>query len=348
MKALVFHGPGQHAWEDRPEPRIEAPTDVLIAVQAATVCGTDLHIHHGVHPEMPLGTIMGHEAVGTITEIGSEVTQFKVGDRVAVLPITNCGTCAACRRGASAHCSTSGPNGWLLGHSHDGVQAEFARIPFADHSLHFIPDGVPDEIAILTVDAMAAAYEIGVKNGAVSAGDAVVIIGDGPIGLSAIPLALLEGATRVVMVGVLQFRLDAALALGATDVVDASQEGWVERVRAVLPEHGADVVIEAVGSKDTLEAAFDLVAVFGRVANIGVHSEPVSLPIEQMWIKNFVFTSGMMSCTSTPKLLELVASGAIDVSPIITHKIPLERAAEAYAMAESADENQATKIVLVR
>ncbi|PRY07346.1 zinc-binding dehydrogenase [Kineococcus rhizosphaerae] len=116
----------------------------------------------------------------------------------------------------------------------------------------------------------------------------------------------------------------------------------------MLPERGADVVIEAVGSKEALEAAFDLVAVFGRVANIGVHTEPVLLPIEKLWIKNFTFTSGMLSCTSTPKLLQLIASGSLDASPIITHKIPLDKAVEAYAMAEAADESRATKIILHR
>ncbi|ACC73997.1 Alcohol dehydrogenase GroES domain protein [Paraburkholderia phymatum STM815] len=329
-------------------PTLSNPEDVIVQIEAATVCGTDLHITQGVHPEVPLGTILGHEGIGTIIETGANVKKFRIGDRVLIPPTTSCGTCENCAKGYPAHCSGSGENGWLLGHTIDGVQAEYARIPYADNSLYAIPEGLSNEDAILAADVLPSAFEIGVVNGRVSDGDTVVIIGDGPIGLSAVITARLKNPASVILVGIEDFRLETAIMLGADHVVDSARPGWVEAVRKLCPKGGADVVIEAVGKKETLEGAFALVNTFGRVANIGVHTSPVSLPIESMWIKNLTLTTGMLSCRCVPTLLDLQSKGEIRASSLITHRFKLFDTVRAYETFSSASTSKATKVFIGR
>src|SRR5215204_3114557 len=147
MKALVYHGPGQRAWETAPDPRIEAATDAIVRVDAVTICGTDLHILNGDVPEVEAGRILGHEAVGTVVEVGSHVRDVEVGQRVLVSCISACGRCRHCRVGRYGQCLGGG--GWVLGHTIDGTQAELVRVPFADHSLHVLPENVSNEDALM-------------------------------------------------------------------------------------------------------------------------------------------------------------------------------------------------------
>ena len=163
MKALVYHGPGQRAWEDVPDRMIKEPTDVIVRIDSATICGTDLHILKGDVPAVKPGTILGHEAVGTITEIGSAVTTLAVGDRVLVSCITSCGRCSYCREGHYGQCTGGG--GWIFGHLIDGLQAEFARVPFAETSVYKVPDELTDEQVLFLADILPTAYEVGVLNG---------------------------------------------------------------------------------------------------------------------------------------------------------------------------------------
>lgn len=348
MKALVYHAPGRITWEDRDDPIIQHPTDVIVKIEAATVCGTDIHIAHGVHSEVVPGTVLGHEGIGKVVQVGADVRRFSLGDKVVIPPITSCGSCRRCKRGRAAQCQTFAANGWLLGHIIDGVQAEYARIPMADASLHRLPDELPPEEAILAVDVFASAYEMGVENAEVSEDDTVVVIGDGPIGISAALLARQRKPAVVILAGIHAFRRDVALSLGADHVVDTNEDDWVEKVRALCPDGGADAVIEAVGSPETLEAAFALVQTFGRVANIGVHTGPVSFPIQDLWIKAITVRTGMVSCTSTAFLLDQMASGKLNGKALISHQLPLSQAKEAYEIFESAAETKATKIVLLQ
>src|SRR5687768_3518296 len=187
MKALVYHGPGQKAWETVPDPVIQEPTDVIVRIDTVTICGTDLHILKGDVPTVKPGTILGHEAVGTVTEIGSAVTTVQPGDRVLVSCITSCGRCRFCKEARYGLCTGGG--GWILGHLIDGVQAEFARIPFADTSVHKVPDVLTDEEVLFLADILPTSFEVGVLNGSVRPGDTVAIVGAGPVGLAAIMTA---------------------------------------------------------------------------------------------------------------------------------------------------------------
>src|SRR5665811_2019036 len=214
MKALVYHGPGDKAWEEVPDPKILEPTDAIVEVDTTTICGTDLHILKGDVPAVTDGRILGHEGVGTITEVGSAVGNLAVGDRVIISCITSCGSCSYCHQGLPAHClNKEGASGigWIFGHLIDGTQAEYVRVPFAENSLHLVPTGVSDEAAVMLSDILPTGFEIGVRNGRVKPGDVVAVIGAGPVGLSAMMTAGLYGAARVIAVDLDDNRLAQAL-----------------------------------------------------------------------------------------------------------------------------------------
>jgi len=189
MKAVVCGGPGQRSWTDVSEPKIVDPRDAVIQVDAVTICGTDLHILKGDVPAVQPGRILGHEAVGTVVDIGGGVTGLVEGDRVVASCISACGICAYCRQGHYGQCRNGG--GWILGHLIDGVQAEFARIPFADLSTYRLPQSISNEAAAMIADILPTSYEVGVLNGQIRPGDTVAIVGAGPIGLAAILTAKL-------------------------------------------------------------------------------------------------------------------------------------------------------------
>jgi alcohol dehydrogenase len=349
MKALVYHGPGRKEWEDVPDAHVVDATDVVVQVDTTTICGTDLHILLGDVPAVTPGRVLGHEAVGTVVEIGSAVGKFAVGDRVVVPAITSCGTCRYCRVGRASHCQSVGGIGWVLGHLVDGTQAELVRVPFGDTSLHRVPAGLSDEEVIFLSDIFPTGYEMGVRNGGVSPGDAVVCIGAGPVGLAAMATAHLHGARRVIAVDLDEFRLERAVRdFGATHAVSSRAEGWQEEVRDLCGGRGADVVMEAVGIPQTLEAAFDLVVPYGHVANIGVHGHPVTLPIDRLWIENITITMGLVDGVTAPMLLDLVAEGSLDIRPMGTHTFALGQMHEAYDVFAEAAQNDALKVVLRR
>src|SRR6185437_8052815 len=213
MKALVYHGPGRHSWQDVPEPSLQDPEDAIVRVDAVTICGTDLHILKGDVPEVEPGRILGHEAVGTVLQVGSGVRDIAVGDRVLVSCISPCGRCAYCRRSSYGQCRNGG--GWILGHLIDGTQAEQVRVPFADRSLFRLPAEITSEAALLLADVLPTTYEVGVLNGRVRPGDTVAVVGCGPIGLAAIMGARLFSAGHIVAVDPATSRLDMAKQLGA-------------------------------------------------------------------------------------------------------------------------------------
>ncbi len=346
MKALVYHGPGQRSWEDVPDPEVRDDTDVVVGVDAVTICGTDLHILKGDVPEVTPGTILGHEAVGTVEEVGSAVRSVRAGDHVLVSCIAGCGTCAYCREGHYGQCLRGG--GWALGHTIDGVQAEFARVPFADLSLHPLPQGVTDEAAVLLADILPTSYEVGVLNGQVSPGDAVVIVGAGPIGLAAVMTSRLYSPGCIVVIDPAEPRRDAAKRLGADVVLDAEPAPALEVVQSLTGGLGADVVMEAVGIPSSFELATQLVRPGGRVANIGVHGAPATLHLETLWIKNVTITTGLVDTSTTPRLLRLLAEHHLDPTPIITHRFGIEQMTEAYDVFSRPAETGALKVVLTR
>jgi alcohol dehydrogenase len=344
MKALVYHGPGEKAWEERPDPAIVEATDAIVRIDTATICGTDLHILNGDVPEVAPGTVLGHEAVGTVVEVGSAVTSFAQGDRVLVSCITACGRCRFCKEGHYGLCTGGG--GWILGHLIDGVQAELARIPFADTSLYHVPPVLTDEQVLFLADVLPTSYEVGILNGKVDAGDVVVIVGAGPIGLAAVLTAKLYTPGTIVVVDLADARLEKALEFGADITINSGREDAVEIVQKLSDGLGADVAIEAVGIPETFELCTAIVRPGGRVANVGVHGKPATLHLESLWIKDVTITTGLVDTSTTPRLLKLIAQGRLDPLPFATHGFALDAAMEAYETFAAGAETNALKVVL--
>jgi len=346
MKALVYHGPGAKAWEDVAAPALSTDTDAIVRVESTTICGTDLHILKGDVPAMRDGRIIGHEAVGTVTEIGTAVKDVRVGDRVLVSCISACGACRFCRERRYGQCTGGG--GWILGNEIDGTQAEYVRVPFADASTYPVPVGVSDEELLMLADILPTGYEVGVLNGGVQPGDVVAVVGAGPIGLSAISGARLFSPSLVIAIDMATTRLDAAKQFGADVVVNNGQQDPIAAVRELTGGLGADVAIEAVGVPETFELAAELVRPVGRVANIGVHGKPVTLHLERLWIRDLTITTGLVDTYSTPTLLRLLTSHQIDARRFITHRFGFDDFIEAYDVFSRAAETGALKVVISR
>jgi alcohol dehydrogenase len=346
MKALVYEGPGRKSWSEVADPKIEDSGDVIVRVDATTICGTDLHILKGDVPETTPGRILGHEAVGTIVEVGPGVTTREVGQRVLVSCISACGFCRYCREGHYGQCLGGG--GWILGHLIDGTQAELVRVPFADTSTYLVPDGIADEDILMLADILPTSYEVGVLNGRVRPGDTVAVVGAGPIGLAAIIGATLFSPSHVVAIDLAEARLDAAKRFGADVLVNSGSDDAVAIVRNLTEGLGADVVIEAVGVPESFELCTELVRPGGHVANIGVHGKPATLHLESLWIRDVTMTTGLVDTSSTPILLRLLSSGQLDGGKFITHHFELNHMLEAYDAFGSASETGALKVVITR
>lgn len=349
MKALVFHGPGSKSWEDVPDPRLVEATDALVRVDTTTICGTDLHILKGDVPAVTDGRVLGHEGIGTVVEVGSAVRSIAVGDRVIIACISACGVCSYCKSGSPSHClAEEGVSGlgWILGHLIDGTQAELVRIPFADNSLHRLPDGVPDEAAVLLSDILPTGFEIGVRYGRVKPGDTVAVVGAGPVGLAAIATAGLHGAAQIVAIDLDANRLEIARSVGATHTVVSGTATWKEEVIALTDGHGVDVAVEAVGVPATFSMCVDLVRPGGTVANVGVHGKPVQLDLQDLWIKNVAITTGLVNTDTLGMLLKLVAQHKLPVEPFVTHRFALDEIESAYATFADAAHTGAIKVVM--
>ena len=346
MKALVYHGPGNKAWEEVPDARIIDATDAIVGVDAATICGTDLHILRGDVPTVADGRILGHEAVGTVEAVGSAVTTVRPGDRVLISCISACGRCRYCREGAFGQCLGGG--GWILGNTIDGVQAQYVRVPFADTSTYPIPAGLSDEAMLMLADILPTSYEVGVLNGRVRPGDTVAIVGAGPIGLAAILSARLYSPSHIIAIDLADVRLDAAKQFGADVLINSGHEDAVQRVRQLTDGLGADVAIEAVGVPETFELATRLVRAGGHVANIGVHGKPATLHLEDLWSRNVTVTTGLVDTRSTPTLIRLLKSGQLDTSRFVTHRFAMDDILEAYDVFSRAADTGALKVVLTR
>lgn len=351
MKALVFHGTGQKAWEDVPDPQLVKPTDAVVRIDTTTICGTDLHILKGDVPAVTDGRVLGHEAIGTVTEVGSAVNSLSEGDRVIISCISSCASCSYCQQQLPSHClageGTSGI-GWIFGHLIDGTQAEYVRVPFADTSLYKLPQGVDDEAALMLCDVLPTGFEIGIRNGRVKPGDVVAVVGAGPVGLSAIMTAQLYGPSRVIAIDLDEHRRKVAMNVGATDEVDSGVEGWQDQVIAMTDGLGVDAAIEAVGVPKTFDMCTELVRPGGTVANIGVHGESVELKLQDLWIKDVAITTGLVSTTTTAMLLKLVEQGRLQPEQFITHRFKLDEMMDAYDTFGRATETQAIKVAISR
>lgn len=344
MKALVYHGPGKKQWESKDDPKVERATDAIVRIDTTTICGTDLHILKGDVPTVTDGRTLGHEAVATVVETGSAVDNLKEGDKVLVSCISSCGRCSYCREGMYSQCLNGG--GWILGHLIDGLQAEYARVPFADNGLYPVPEGLSDEQVLFLADILPTGFEIGVLYGSVEPGDTVAVVGAGPIGLASMMTAQLYGPGRIIAIDVADSRLERARAFGADETINNSKVDAVERVRELTDGLGADVVMEAVGIPETFELCTELVRAGGHVANLGVHGVPATLHLEDLWIKNITITTGLVNTSSTPTLLRLIADGRLDPTIFTTHRFSLGEIEEAYEVFSDAAHTDALKVVL--
>lgn len=342
MRAVVYHGPGDKRWEEVADPKLIDDTDAIVRIDTVTICGTDLHILKGDVPEVTPGRILGHEAVGTILETGPSVRTVREGDRVLLSCISACGSCRFCRAGQYGQCLGGG--GWIFGHLIDGVQAEYARVPFADTSTYRLPDELPDEQAVYLADILPTGYEVGVLNGHVQPGDTVAIVGGGPIGLAAILGAKLYSPAQIIAIDPVQARRQWATTFGATAAV--APEEAVGVIKGLTDGLGADVAIEAVGIPQTFEQCTELIRPGGRVANVGVHGKPATLHLESLWIRNVTITTGLVDTFSTPTLLRAVTTGQLDPTRFTTHRFPLDKAIEAYDTFARAGETNALKVLM--
>ena len=344
MKALVYHGPGQRGWDTVDDPTIIDPTDIVVRIDSSTICGTDLHILKGDVPETTPGTVLGHEAVGTVQEIGASVTTVAVGDRVLLSCVSSCGRCRFCNEGRYGQCLGGG--GWIFGHTIDGLQAEYARVPFADNSVYKVPDELSDEQVLFLADILPTSYEVGVLNGMVTPGDVVAIVGAGPIGLAAILTARLYTPGRIVAIDLNDSRLESAARFGADTTINNGREDALAQVMELTDGLGADVSFEAVGVPQTFELATELIRPCGRVANIGVHGAPVTLHLETLWIRDITVTTGLVDTYTIPRLMNLVASGRLDPTIFATHRYGLGDTMAAYDTFSDAASTDALKVVL--
>jgi alcohol dehydrogenase len=345
MRALVYHGPGQKAWEEVPDPEITDEADAIIRVDATTICGTDLRILGGDVPEVRHGRILGHEAVGTVEEVGSGVYRLAPGDRVLVSCISACGSCWFCREGRYGQCLEGG---WVLGHRIDGTQAEHVRVPYADTSTYRIPDGAADEDILMLADVLPTGYEVGVLAGGVRPGDVVAIVGAGPIGLSAISCARLFSPSHVIAIDLSDARLEAARRFGADVTVNDGREDPVAVIKELTGRLGADVAIEAVGVPATFELAVRLARPGGRIANVGVHGKPAMLHLEDQWIRDITITTGLVDASSTATLMRLVTTGQLNAGRFITHRFGMDEFGRAYDVFGDGAGSGALKVVLTR
>lgn len=342
MKALVYHGDHNIAYEEKEKPTIQKSTDAIVRVVKTTICGTDLGIYKGKNLYMKDGITLGHEGIGIVEEVGEGVRQFKVGDKVLISCITSCGSCEYCKKQLYAHCKDGG---WILGHMIDGTQAEYVRIPHADNSLYKYPDTIEDDIAVMLSDILPTGHEIGVQYGQVKPGDAIAIVGGGPVGMSALITSQFYSPAIIIAIDLDENRLELAKQLGATHTLKPS-ENIKEDVAKIVGEDGVDVAIEAVGLPQTWDVCQKIVKPGGHIANVGVHGKKVDFEIQDLWIKNLTITTGLVNTNTTPMLMKAVATNKLPIDKLITHHYKLSEIETAYDVFINAAKEKAMKIII--
>lgn len=343
MKALTYQAEGEVKVEDVPKPSIQGSEDVLIKVTLGAVCGSDLHIFHG-HTPMNPGAVLGHEFVGVVEEAGPEVKRFKAGDRIVSSFFTSCGHCALCRKGWFNQCVDKG----TFGHGEyfgglGGGQAEYVVVPNADHTMEPIPKGMTDEQAIFVGDILATGF-FGAERAEIKPGDVVAVVGAGPVGLLATMCAQLFGPARTFVIDMVDSRLEVAQELGGIPI-NAKQIHPVQAIENATDGVGADSSIECVGLLSAVDTAIHVVRGGGTISMVGVPSAVQGdFPYLRMWMKSLTFRAGWCNVQLYMRpLLDLIAAGRLQPEKIISHRMKLDQAEEAYKIF---DAREATKIVL--
>ena len=345
MKAYTYVKPGLASFVDVDKPVIRKPTDAIVRIVKTTICGTDLHIIKGDVPACQSGTILGHEGIGIVEEVGEGVSNFKKGDKVLISCVCACGKCYYCKKGIYAHCEDEG--GWIFGHLIDGMQAEYLRVPHADNTLYHTPEDLSDEALVMLSDILPTGYEIGVLKGKVEPGCSVAIIGSGPVGLAALLTAQFYSPAKLIMVDLDDNRLETALSFGATHKVNSSDpEKAIKEIYDLTDGRGVDVAIEAVGIPATFDFCQKIIGVDGTVANCGVHGKPVEFDLDKLWIRNINVTTGLVSTNTTPQLLKALESHKIEPEKLVTHYFKLSEIEKAYEVFSKAADHHAIKVII--
>lgn len=331
MKAITFQAVETLAFASVPDPEIIEETDAIVRVTAAGICGSDLHPYFGRERGLDVGTIMGHELLGEVVAKGSEVTDVSVGDRVVAPFTTSCGACFYCRSGLTARCVRGQLFGWVEGGvGLHGAQAELVRVPLADSTLVLVPEGLDDAVALLAGDILSTA-SFGADIAGVAHGDVVAVVGCGPVGLLAIRTALDRGARSVVAVDRIRSRLEVAERFGATAVSFRTDDPRAA-VEKLTQGRGADAAIEAVGTAPATRLAAELLRPGGRLAALGVHTEPsLALSPGELYDRNLRYAAGRCPARAyMPDSLELAVRDADLIGTLISHRLPLAEGVEAY------------------
>lgn len=337
MKAAIFAEPGRIVLDEKPIPDI-GPNDALVRITTTTICGTDVHILKGEYP-VAKGLTVGHEPVGIIEKLGSGVTGFHEGQRVITGAITPSGHSFACLCGCP---SQDGPGtkhgfkamgGWKFGNTIDGSQAEYIRVPDAQLNLSPVPDTLTDEEVLMCPDIMSTGFA-GAESGGVKIGDTVAVFALGPIGLCAVAGARLMGATTIIGVDTVEKRLSIARQLGCSHTVDFRTVSPVDAILEITDGRGVDVAIEALGTQGTFESALKVLRPGGTLSSLGVYSSDLTIPLAAFSAglgDNRIVTSLCPGGKERMRRLQsVVASGRVDLKPLVTHRFKLDDIEAAY------------------
>lgn len=334
MKGLVLADYGKAVLQNVEIPNLVKDTDVVVKITLTTICGSDLHLMYGHIPTTP-GYVLGHEYVGIVEKVGQAVKNLKPGDRVIGPAAPFCGQCENCRNGNIAQCMNGGIHGSGKEFGNlSGTHSEYIRVPYGDVNLVHIPDNLNDEQVIFVGDIFSTGYTA-VEKAKVKPGDTVVIFGAGPVGLCAVKSAKLFGVKKIIVIGrKSQLRLDTALKLGATDIIRTDMSDPLSEIARLTDGKGADAAIEASGSELALQQAVKCVGIGGRVSLVGLFAKEVSLPLNEVFIKNITIEMGLGYLGNMERLLGLIESGHVDLTPLITHRMKLEEIEEALKIFE--------------
>jgi 2-desacetyl-2-hydroxyethyl bacteriochlorophyllide A dehydrogenase len=342
MRAVTFQAPGDVQVQERSDPALEDRDDAIVEIEASGICGSDLHIYHG-RVQIEPGFTIGHEFVGTVLEAGDAVTRVGPGDRVLGCFHSACGTCFFCLRGAFHKCDEMRVfgHGKLLG-GLQGTQAERALVPRANMTLRKVPEGVSDDVALFAGDVMGTGYHA-ILQADIKPGDNVAVLGLGPVGLCAVQVARAAGASPVIAIDSVEQRLELARSFGATPV-HLTEDSPREAVKRLTSGRGVDAAVEAVGHPEALDLAIRVTRKAGTVVAIGVYAEPCQVHMGLVWIKALTLRSGHANVIAhVDRVLGMLSSGTLDPTPLVTHHMELDDAADAYALY---DRREAMKIVL--
>ncbi len=332
MKALTYLEQGKFALLDKPKPTLQNSRDAIVRVTMSSICTSDLHIKHGSVPRAVPGITVGHEMVGVVEQVGSDVHTVRPGDRVTVNVETFCGQCFFCKHGYVNNC-TDANGGWALGCRIDGGQTEYVRVPYADQGLDRIPDGVTDEQALFVGDILATGFWAA-RISEIQPEDTVLIIGAGPTGICTLLCVMLKHPKKIIVCEKDEARRQFVLE-HYPQVLICEPESCQEFVQKISQHGGADVVLEVAGGKDTFELAWKCARPNAVVTVVALYEEAQTLPLPQMYGKNLTFKTGGVDGCDCAEILALIQQGKLDTTPLITHRFALSEIEEAYRVFEN-------------